>query len=145
MTTITAADMEQALKALLDKGAEPAADRDLERTKLLSIQQFCVWANISPSQYYKLEKDGRGPAVIVLSRMGRRISMAEAEAWASRLSHPTGKEAAFQQRERERCRASCVTAGRAAAAGPAGGILPESPTGPLPSKKPTIRCAGCIF
>jgi hypothetical protein len=110
--------MEQSLDALLKTTVVPFTEVDLGRTKLLTIQQFCIWAGISLSQFQTLDREGRGPAVIVLSRMIRRISLAEAEAWADRLSHPTGKELARQQLEKNRCRMHAKAAGRKAAESP---------------------------
>jgi predicted DNA-binding transcriptional regulator AlpA len=114
-TAVTNIDSE-VLRLLLKAGAD--LTEVLEATKNLTIKQFCKWAGISLNAYYTLEKEGRGPRVMALSRMTRRIAMSEALAWQERMSNPAGKELARQTLERERCRETSTAAGRLAAASP---------------------------
>ncbi len=57
-----------------------------------SIAQFCERHNISRAFFYKLSKEGRGPAVMKVGR--RRIISAEAAAaWRLRMETSGGEKA----------------------------------------------------
>ena len=51
---------------------------------LFTVEQFCLDHQISPAFYYKLRKQGRGPAEIKLGSL-TRISPESAAAWRRRM------------------------------------------------------------
>jgi hypothetical protein len=88
----------------------------LERSAF-SIEEF-VWRNgISPSLFYSLLRQGRGPQVMVVAGNKRLISAEEELAWQRRMSRPTGQEAAHQKAERAKAHLHALRAGRLSAEG----------------------------
>ncbi len=48
--------------------------------KLLSIKEFCAWAHISQSLFYRLQAEKKGPSIVSIA--GRRlISPESAQEW----------------------------------------------------------------
>jgi hypothetical protein len=50
-----------------------------------SIKTFCAAHSISPSCYFQLKKEGRGPREMRVGRAGVRISVEAAAEWRRRM------------------------------------------------------------
>jgi hypothetical protein len=46
-----------------------------------TIDEFCVRNHVSPSQFFELQKQGKGPRVMAVGTRGRRISREAESDW----------------------------------------------------------------
>jgi hypothetical protein len=61
-------------------------------TAAMTVPEFCVAHNISEAFFYKLRREGRGPAEMKGLGSMVRISQEAAAAWRRKLENPTGAE-----------------------------------------------------
>lgn len=62
-----------------------ASDSDTTERKPKTIRQFCDTWEFSPSFYFKLQKQGRGPRTIRIGPKKVLITPAAEDDWAARL------------------------------------------------------------
>jgi hypothetical protein len=64
------------LTALADRVQEPPAES-------FTIRQFCARHSLSESAFHKLQREGRGPAVMSIGSVGKRIGREAERAWGA--------------------------------------------------------------
>jgi hypothetical protein len=70
------ATVAQTLATLADRVQEPVAES-------FTIKEFCARHSLSESAFFKLQREGRGPAVMSIGSVGKRISRDAERAWIS--------------------------------------------------------------
>jgi hypothetical protein len=53
---------------------------------VMTIAEFCEWANISRRQYFMQRQEGKGPREMRLTERIIRITREEAQNWAKRMT-----------------------------------------------------------